>query len=133
MSEAEILIVGGGITGCAIAYYLAKEGVRAHVIEKDAIGSAASGMAPGVLSPLTDMNIPESVDAEARWHYIEFKLKSFHMPAPESPCSKDEIDESQNQNSNHLGYGVADLLTLNKDFMESFNSPCGRENIIGHE
>ena len=61
-----------------------------------------------------------------------FKLKSLHMPAPESPCSKNEIDESQNQKSNHLGNGAADLLTLNKDFMECFNSPGGRENIIGH-
>lgn len=79
MSEAEVIIVGGGITGCAIAYYLAKEKVRAQIIERDAIGSAASGMAPGVLSPLTDLNAPESVDVEARWPYFEFKLEGFRL------------------------------------------------------
>ncbi len=79
MSEAEVIIVGGGVTGCAIACFLAKAGVKSQVIEKDAIGSAASGMAPGVLSPLTDMNDPEWVNTEGRQTYIDFKIKSFYL------------------------------------------------------
>ena len=40
---ADIVIIGGGIMGCATAYYLAKEGLKAVVIEKSDIGGEASG------------------------------------------------------------------------------------------
>jgi glycine oxidase len=40
------------------AYYLAKSGVRSVVIERDAIGSHASGFAYGGLSPLSGFGIP---------------------------------------------------------------------------
>jgi glycine oxidase len=50
--------VGGGIAGMTTAYYLAKSGVRSIVIERDAIGSHASGFAYGGLSPLSGFGIP---------------------------------------------------------------------------
>src|SRR5207245_11492903 len=40
------------------AYYLARAGVRTVVIERDAIGSHASGFAYGGLSPLSGFGIP---------------------------------------------------------------------------
>ena len=44
MSEkADIVIIGGGVMGCAIAYNLAKEGLKPVVIEKSDIGGEASG------------------------------------------------------------------------------------------
>ena len=44
MSEkSDIVIIGGGVMGCAIAYNLAKEGLKPVVIEKSDIGSEASG------------------------------------------------------------------------------------------
>lgn len=39
----EVTIIGGGVCGCAIAYHLAKEGVRVALVEKGDICSAASG------------------------------------------------------------------------------------------
>ncbi len=41
--DADVVIVGSGIVGCAAAYYLAKRGVRTVVFEKDQIGRAQSG------------------------------------------------------------------------------------------
>ena len=39
-NNAEVVIIGGGIIGCATAYYLAKEGVSEIVLEKsDLIGN----------------------------------------------------------------------------------------------
>ena len=78
-SRAEVVIVGGGIIGCSIAYYLSREGVRAQIIERDAIGSEASGMSPGVLAPLMDMEAPGVMDVKARWPYIELCLESFRL------------------------------------------------------
>ena len=42
-NNAEVVIIGGGIIGCATAYYLAKEGVSVIVLEKsDHIGNGGS-------------------------------------------------------------------------------------------
>jgi glycine/D-amino acid oxidase-like deaminating enzyme len=57
-SSADIVIVGGGIAGMTTAYYLAKAGVPSVVVERDAIGSHASGFAYGGLSPLSGFGIP---------------------------------------------------------------------------
>jgi len=58
MISGDVVIVGGGIVGMATAYYLAKGGVPSMVIERDAIGSHASGFAYGGLSPLSGFGIP---------------------------------------------------------------------------
>ncbi len=58
MARGDVVIVGGGIVGMVTAYYLAKAGVPSVVIERDAIGSHASGFAYGGLSPVTGFGIP---------------------------------------------------------------------------
>ncbi|MBI3827474.1 MAG: FAD-dependent oxidoreductase [Candidatus Rokubacteria bacterium] len=55
---SDVVIVGGGIVGMTTAYYLARAGVPSVVIERDAIGSHASGFAYGGLSPLSGFGIP---------------------------------------------------------------------------
>src|SRR5438034_3932293 len=57
-SSADVVILGGGLAGMTTAYYLAKSGVRSVVVERDAIGSHASGFAYGGLSPLSGFGIP---------------------------------------------------------------------------
>ena len=57
-SSPDVVIVGGGIAGMTTAYYLAKAGVTSVVVERDAIGSHASGFAYGGLSPLSGFGIP---------------------------------------------------------------------------
>lgn len=44
-----VLIVGGGIVGCAIADRLARDGVRVTLIERDCIGGRATGASMGHL------------------------------------------------------------------------------------
>ena len=41
-TSAEVVIVGGGIAGCAVAYYLTTLGVRPIVVERVGIASAIS-------------------------------------------------------------------------------------------
>ena len=45
--EADVVIVGGGIVGCASAYYLARRGVSVALLERSTIGSEASGRNAG--------------------------------------------------------------------------------------
>jgi glycine oxidase len=57
-SGSEVVIVGGGIAGIVTAYFLGKAGVHSVVVERDAVGSHASGFAYGGLSPLSGAGIP---------------------------------------------------------------------------
>lgn len=47
--SADVVIIGGGITGCATAYYLAKRRVRVLVVEKRTVGAEQSGRAWGFI------------------------------------------------------------------------------------
>ena len=48
----DVVIVGGGVIGCSIAYQLAKQGVKSTVLERSRFGSGASGATAGVIAPL---------------------------------------------------------------------------------
>ena len=50
--SADVLIVGGGIIGCSIAYFLRKRGAEVIVLEKGDIGAQASSAAAGLLAPI---------------------------------------------------------------------------------
>ena len=54
----DVAIIGGGAAGCAVAYYLAKSGVKSTIIERQGLGNQASGNAAGGLNPLTGIGIP---------------------------------------------------------------------------
>ncbi len=45
--KADVIIVGGGIMGCATAYYLAKSGADVLLLERQGIGSGATGRSGG--------------------------------------------------------------------------------------
>ena len=48
----DIVIIGGGVIGCLVAYYLAKQKVKVLVLDRSRFGSNASGATVGVISPL---------------------------------------------------------------------------------
>ena len=50
--NTDVIIVGGGVIGCSIAYQLAKQGISATVLERGQFGSGASGATAGVIGPL---------------------------------------------------------------------------------
>ncbi|MPZ14142.1 MAG: glycine oxidase ThiO [Chloroflexi bacterium] len=47
----DVVIVGGGVIGCAIAHALAGAGARVTVLERAGIASESSGAAAGILAP----------------------------------------------------------------------------------
>ncbi len=51
-STTDVVVIGGGVIGCAIAYYLSKQGVDVTVLERGEIGGQASGAAAGIFSLL---------------------------------------------------------------------------------
>ncbi len=61
----DVAVIGGGIAGCAAAYYLACEGLDVSVIDHRGVGNAASGYALGLLNPLSGALIPGRLSAFA--------------------------------------------------------------------
>ncbi|MBV9543674.1 MAG: glycine oxidase ThiO [Chloroflexi bacterium] len=49
--SADVVIVGGGVIGCSIAYSLALGGASVVVLERQRLASGASGVAAGMLAP----------------------------------------------------------------------------------
>jgi glycine oxidase len=64
--SADVVIVGAGVVGCAVAYELASAGLKPLVIERDAVGSHASGFAFGELLPWWGRGIPGPLFSLAR-------------------------------------------------------------------
>ena len=66
---ADVVVVGGGIRGLCIAYYLARAGVRVTLIEKGFLGAGASSANAGLV------NVSQKTPA----HYTAFSLLSGNM------------------------------------------------------
>lgn len=58
MSSPTVLVVGGGIIGCSIAFELCRVGARVTVVERSNPGAEASSAAAGLLAPLGESPTP---------------------------------------------------------------------------
>ena len=53
-----VVVIGGGVIGCAVAWRLARGGARVILLERDEPGAHASSAAAGMLSPLKEADEP---------------------------------------------------------------------------
>ncbi len=58
MKRYDVIVLGGGIIGCATAEELARRGAAVCLIEREAIGDEASKVAAGILSAQMDIDEP---------------------------------------------------------------------------
>ena len=58
MKTTDVVIIGGGVIGCAIAYFLRKAHVDVILLERGTFGGQASGAAAGLLAPLGPLSGP---------------------------------------------------------------------------
>lgn len=53
-NSADVIVVGGGVVGCAVAFMLSREGRSVVLLERDTIGAHASRVSAGMLTPLAE-------------------------------------------------------------------------------
>ena len=70
VETSDVVIIGGGAAGSAVAYYLALAGVKSTLIEREGIASQASGFSAGGLNPLQGHEIPGRLSGLAWESYL---------------------------------------------------------------
>jgi glycine oxidase len=58
VNSFDVVVVGGGVVGCAVARRAARDGLRVAVLERAMPGMEASSAAAGMLSPLAEAHGP---------------------------------------------------------------------------
>ena len=62
-SETDVVIIGGGLTGCACAWSFANAGVRTVLLEAETLGSGGTAESVGVIREDFDASFRENVQA----------------------------------------------------------------------
>src|ERR1051326_9488324 len=94
MKFPDIVIVGGGVVGCAAAYFLAREGVSLTLLERDGLAAHASGAAAGMLAPICE--------SSGEGPFFEFGLHSLGL----FPALAEELRERSGVDPQYVPSGV---------------------------
>jgi glycine/D-amino acid oxidase-like deaminating enzyme len=76
--DADVVIVGGGIVGCATAYFLARRGARVSVVERGAVPGEQSRKNWGFVRQQgrDPLELPLVVEANRLWQGLERELNA---------------------------------------------------------
>ncbi|CAN5656697.1 hypothetical protein BH23CHL2_BH23CHL2_33820 [soil metagenome] len=78
LDQADVVVVGGGIIGCAAAYYLAKRDAKVILVEKGRIGGEQSSRAWGFvrIQGRDPDEVPLMVESNRIWQGLEAELEA---------------------------------------------------------
>ena len=71
MSDADVLIVGAGIIGCAVGCELARRGARVRIVDSRSVGAGATQASAGVLAP--------HIEAHERGPLLDLTIRSLNL------------------------------------------------------
>jgi glycine oxidase len=80
-SEYDLVVVGAGVIGLACAWRAARAGLSVLVVDRDHPGSGASGVAAGMLAPVTEADFGEeellalNLEGRAMWDAFATELE----------------------------------------------------------
>jgi len=122
--KTEIVIIGGGVIGCSIAYHLAKRGARVTLLERDRLAAQASGASAGGVRQLgrDPREMPLAIASIARWQTLEDELEADvefrrggQLLVTEDPAL---IPELEKRVAAHRALGVDIRLVQGDEFRE---------------
>ncbi len=59
MKRADVVVVGGGVIGASVAYFLARQRLQVLLLERDDFAAQASGAAAGMLAPIAEARVDQ--------------------------------------------------------------------------
>jgi glycine oxidase len=147
-TSSDVVVIGGGIVGCSIAYHLAQQGASVTIVERDSIANQASGFSGGLLNPTSEIGnlVPlhhqsfgmypqfleqvqqeSGVDAQAiTMPHIELALNEADIPFQKTEL--DRISQFPNFNSEWLEPG--DIRKLEPRITEDLYGGVLVEDVI---
>jgi gamma-glutamylputrescine oxidase len=124
--EADVCVVGAGISGCSTALHLAERGYKVVLLEEERVGYGASGRSGGQIIPGYACGMAKLAaqlgqgDAKRLWdygvesveltrhlimrHQIDCDLAWGHMHVGIKPRQRDELKEWQREQEDDYGY-----------------------------
>jgi len=99
---ADVLVIGGGIIGCSIAWRLAQAGMTVTVLDRAEPGAEASSAAAGMLAPASELIEPRA--------FAELCLASRTL----YPRFVAEVEEASGHSSGYRGDGTL-LVALSQE------------------
>ncbi len=113
MNKAEIVVIGGGVSGLSSAYFLAKAGKDVVVVEKGMVGGEASGRNGGMISERTDEPalIPLAVESVRLWATLDDELgyptEFIHQGRIQVAVSEEEMGDILTEHDHALRHGIS--------------------------
>ena len=111
--SADVVVVGGGVSGLSSAYFLAKAGKDVVVIEKGTVGSEASGRNGGMISERVDEPpmIPMAVESLKIWPTLDDELgyptEFVHQGRLQVAVSEEEMGDMFSERDESLRRGIS--------------------------
>ena len=113
VDSADVVVIGGGVSGLTSAYFLAKAGADVVVVEKGAVGGEASGRNGGMISERVDEPpmIPMAVESLKIWPTLDDELgyptEFTHQGRLEVAVSEEEMGDIYTERDESLRHGIA--------------------------
>jgi len=137
VANAEVIIIGGGVVGCSIAYHLAKNRCRdVIVVERNTIGSGATDKCTGGIRQQfsSDINIKLSIESvnffehfqEETGYPADFRQNGYLILA----TSEDELEAFRNNVALQQSLG-ADVCILSPQQAGEIVPSMNTEDVLG--
>ncbi|MEE9261246.1 MAG: FAD-binding oxidoreductase [Dehalococcoidia bacterium] len=117
IDSAEVVIIGGGVSGLSSAYFLAKAGKDVVVVEKEIVGHEASGRSGGMISERIGEPpvVPIAVESLNIWPTLEQELgyptEFVHQGRLQVALTEEDMEHVLTLREESLTHGVkADLV-----------------------
>ena len=111
--SADVVVIGGGVSGLSSAYFLAKAGRDVVVVEKGMVGGEASGRNGGMISERTDEPalIPLAVESVRLWATLDDELgyptEFIHQGRIQAAVSEEEMTDTLAERDIGLRHGIS--------------------------
>ncbi len=117
VDSADVVVIGGGVSGLSSAYFLAKAGKDVVVVEKGTVGGEASGRSGGMISERVDEPplIPLAVESLRLWATLDDELgyptEFTHQGRLQVAVTEEEMGDLISERDQALRHGISvDLL-----------------------